>query len=89
MLSSEHTTQAIPHPDVSVIIPSFKGAPHVRPCLNALMAQITTCAYEVILVDSSQDATHDIVAKEYPDVRLFHFDKRCSVGKARNIGVEN
>jgi len=80
--------QTMTHPDVSVIIPSFNSAPHVRQCLNALKAQITTYSYEVILVDSSQDATHEIVTKEYPDIRLFHFDERCSVGKARNIGVE-
>ena len=88
VVSSEQPTQTLTNPDVSVIIPSYKSAPHVRQCLDALKAQITTCSYEVILVDSSQDATHDIVAEEYPDVRLIHFDKRCSVGKARNIGVE-
>ena len=89
VVSSEQTTTPLTHPDVSVIIPSFQSAPHVRQCLDALMAQITTCSYEVILVDSSQDTTQEIVTKEYPDVRLFHFPERYSVGKARNFGVEN
>jgi len=87
-MSSELTMQVMTNPDVSVIIPSFNSAPHIRQCLDALKAQITTCSYEVILVDSSRDGTQDIVAEEYSDVRLFHFDERCSVGKARNIGVE-
>lgn len=88
MIRSHPTTQTMTNPDVSVIIPSFKSDPHVRQCLDALKAQVTTCSYEVILVDSAQDATQHIVAEEYPDVRLFHFEERCSVGKARNIGVE-
>lgn len=88
MRSSENPTSIMTKPDVSVIIPSYKSAPHVRHCLDALKSQITTCSYEMILVDSSQDETQKIVKEEYPDIRLFHFNARCSVGKARNIGVE-
>lgn len=88
VISREHTKDTKTAPDVSVIIPSFKSAPHVRQCLDALKIQIATCSFEIILVDSSQDATQQIVTEEYPEVRLFHFDERCSVGKARNIGVE-
>lgn len=88
MIDSEHVTPTVGHLDVSVIIPSYKSAPHVRHCLNALKAQITSRSYEVILVDSSQDETSEIVTKEYPDVKLIHFQERCSVGKARNIGIK-
>ena len=84
----EHMKQIDSNPNVSVIIPSYNSAPHIRQCLNALQSQITTCSYEVILVDSSQDETREIVTEEFPGVRLFHFHERCSVGKARNIGVE-
>jgi cellulose synthase/poly-beta-1,6-N-acetylglucosamine synthase-like glycosyltransferase len=28
------------------------------------------------------------VADEFPEIRLFHFPQRCSVGRARNIGIE-
>ncbi len=88
MQRSELATNPTTNPDVSVIIPSYKSAPHVRQCLDALKTQMTTCFYEVILVDSGQDDTQKIVTEEYPDIRFFHFDERCSVGKARNIGVE-
>ena len=42
VVSSEQPTQTLTNPDVSVIIPSFNSAPHVRQCLDALKAQITT-----------------------------------------------
>ncbi len=40
------------------------------------------------MVDSSNDGTENIITKEFPEVRLFHFQERKNVGTARNIGVE-
>ena len=75
-------------PKVSVILPSYNSAPHIRQCLATIRAQTTKLPFEVILVDSSHDGTDQIVAEEFPEVRLFHFQERCYVGKARNIGVD-
>ena len=80
--------QMVGAPQVSIIIPSYNSASHIRQCLATLRVQRTTIPYEVILVDSSDDGTDHIVGEEFPEVRLFHFAERCSVGKARNIGVE-
>ena len=73
---------------VSVVIPSFDSAGHIRQCLRALRAQSTDLPFEIILVDSSQDGTPHTVAKEFPEVRLFWFPDRLPVGAARNVGVE-
>jgi glycosyltransferase involved in cell wall biosynthesis len=75
-------------PVVSVVIPSYNSASYIRECLRALRAQRTELPFEVILIDSSDDGTDRIVADEFPEIRLFHFPQRCSVGRARNIGIE-
>jgi glycosyltransferase involved in cell wall biosynthesis len=74
-------------PLASVVIPSYNSAGHIRRCLRAIRAQRTSVPFEVILVDSSRDGTELMVAEEFPEVRLFHFPKRKSVGEARNIGI--
>jgi glycosyltransferase involved in cell wall biosynthesis len=75
-------------PVVSVVIPSYNSARHIRRCLRALFNQRTDLPFEVILVDSSDDGADQITAAEYPQVRIFHFNERCLVGTARNIGFE-
>ncbi len=75
-------------PLVSVVIPSFDSARHIRQCLEALRAQVTNLPFEIILVDSSKDGTDQIVANHFPEVRLFSFRERLSVGAARNVGVD-
>ncbi len=60
-MSPEHTTQTMTNTDVSVIIPSFKSTPHVRQCLDALKAQVTTCSHEVILKIAHKIAAETIL----------------------------
>lgn len=75
-------------PVVSVIIPSYNSKTWIRKCLNAICSQVTQLPKEVIVVDSSDDGTDKIVANEFLEVRLFHFEKKLNAGLARNKGVE-
>jgi len=75
-------------PAASVVVPSYQAACHIRSMLRSLVAQDTSLAYEIIVVDSSTDGTDRIVAEEFAQVRLLHFDRRCHVGAARNLGIE-
>src|ERR1700683_5093816 len=75
-------------PLISVVMPSYQSAKDVRSALRALEAQETSAPYEIIVVDSSTDGADQIVGKEFPRVRLFHFPERRQVGTARNIGVD-
>jgi glycosyltransferase involved in cell wall biosynthesis len=54
----------------------------------SIRAQSTKLPYEVIIVDSSDDGTKQIVIDKFPEFKLFHFPVRLSVGEARNIGVK-
>lgn len=69
---------------VSIVIPVYNEARHIRSCLEAIAAQTQT-PYEVIVVDNnSSDETADIVA-EFPFARLLREQKQGRVF-ARNTG---
>jgi glycosyltransferase involved in cell wall biosynthesis len=74
---------------MSVVIPCYNGSATIRQCLTALGDQtISLDEYEVIVVDSSDDATPTIIKSEFPWVRLLRRDERVPVGAARNLGVQ-
>ena len=76
-------------PIVSVIVPCYNSERSIRLCLDAILAQQTAIPYDVVVVDSSVDQTPQIVAREYPSVRLIHLDRRTPAGAARNVGVRS
>ncbi len=76
-------------PVVSVVIPSYNSSGYVRGCIQSLLAQKTKLPFEIILVDSSDDGADRVVAAEFPQVRLLHYEERRDVGTARNIGIEH
>ena len=43
---------------------------------------------EIIVVDSSNDETPDIIRKEFPAVALHRLEKQTMPGRARNIGMD-
>ena len=75
-------------PIVSVIVPCYNSERTIRTCLHSILAQQTSVPYEVIVVDSSEDKTPEIVAGEFPSVRLIHLERRTFAGAARNIGAK-
>ncbi len=75
--------------DASVIVLSYNSQKTIRASLNSLAAQQTSVRFEVIVVDSSADATATIVSQEYPWVRLVRLTRRALPGETRNVGVEH
>jgi GT2 family glycosyltransferase len=75
------------HPELSVVVASYNSSSTIRDCLRSLREQVTRRRFEVIVVDSSCDATGDLVAAEFPEARLLRFAERKFPGAARNQGV--
>jgi len=73
---------------ISVVIPSYNSERTINLCLNSLLLQSYSFAYEVIVVDSSEDCTPHIIKKHFPQVRLIHFGQKTDPGTARNIGIK-
>jgi len=75
-------------PAVSVIIPSYNAEKHIEECLNSLQRPASPLNYEIIVVDSSTDATPAIIKTKFPEVRLIHLDRQTYPGAGRNTGVQ-
>jgi glycosyltransferase involved in cell wall biosynthesis len=73
---------------ISVIIPSYNSRKTISLCLNSVLNQSYIGAYEVILVDSSNDDTPAFIQLNYPSVKLIHFEEKTDPGTARNTGVD-
>lgn len=73
----------------SIIIPSYNSAATILPCLRSVTQQHFAEPYEVIVVDSSVDATPELICQHFPTVTLLHFDQRTDAGSARNIGIQH
>lgn len=83
------TTAHGPEPGctVSVVIPSYNSRDTVRACLDSVLRQETALPFEVLVVDSSDDGTDEMIRADFPRVRLHHSSTRLSCGAARNAAV--
>lgn len=73
---------------ISVIIPSYNSENTIKRCIDSLLCQSYQGDYEIIVVDSSDDRTPQIVSSSYPDVKLIHLEKKTDPGSARNVGIK-
>jgi len=74
-------------PVVSIVIAAYNARATIAACLRSLAAQVDAPAFEVIVVDSSNDGTAALVRREFPEVRLIELPRRVHPGNARNRGV--
>jgi len=75
--------------DVSVIVPSYNSSATIGRCLASIIDQSVDFAYEIIVVDSSTDRTRDVVAEQFPQVRMISLEQKTIPSTARNIGIRS
>lgn len=75
-------------PQISVVIPSYNSERTISACLQSVLNQKTSIPYEVIVVDSGNDKTAEIVKAQFPSVKLIKSQKRLYAGTARNAGIK-
>ncbi len=75
-------------PAISIIIPTFNGGAKLRACLEAIRAQKTGAAFEILAVDSgSTDGTLETLAEF--GVRTYRIDRKSfNHGGTRNFAIE-
>ena len=73
---------------ISIIIPSYNSEDTIIGTLNALHHQTFDGEYEIIVVDSSNDRTPEIIRQIFPKVHLIHLKTKTDPFKARNIGID-
>lgn len=80
-------TSSRAHALISIVIPSWNGVRHLPVCFNALRRQ-TLSPLEVILVDNaSADETRQLVARDYPEVKLIALPENRRFAGACNVGM--
>lgn len=77
-----------PQPEISVVIPAYFGAGTIADCLDSIVHALRGRSAEIIVVESSGDATAEIVRERFPHVKVVQSPTRLSAGGARNRGTE-
>jgi len=73
--------------DISIIIISYNTKEILRECLQITLKEIKSLNCEVIVVDNnSKDNSADMVASEFPQVRLIRSGRNLGFGGANNLG---
>jgi GT2 family glycosyltransferase len=73
--------------DVSVVVPAYFGAKTIADCLDSVQRATAGRRREIIVVESSGDATAAIIRERFPDVVLIVSETRLTAGAARNRGA--
>lgn len=75
-------------PGISIIIVTYNSADWIDTCLEALQQQVTTTAYEIIVVDNaSRDETVTRIRAGYPAVRLLVEPENWGFAGGVNRGI--
>ena len=89
MSGREHLVADGPAMGVSVIIVSWNARSFLLQCLDSIFAQAFRCPMEVIVVDNASAAgSPEVVARQYPQVRLILNSSNLGFAKANNIGIQ-
>lgn len=72
-------------PRLSVVIPSVYGFPYLGECLDALEQRCVDV--EIIVADSTDDATRREISESWPAVRLLCFESPTSIPELRAAGI--
>lgn len=92
MSSDENCGNSLPpidgEVDETVVIPAYLGKFTIGDCLRSLRLAMVGRRAEIVLVESSQDGTADLVRREFPEVRVLALSRQVSAGEARNLGIQ-
>ena len=76
-------------PEISIIIVSFNTCKLLRECLSSLLQVTLGVSHEIIVIDNaSVDQSAEMVAKEFPSVRLINSSINLGFGAANNAACK-
>jgi GT2 family glycosyltransferase len=75
--------------DASILIVSYNTRDLLRECIQALQRESLGVSYEIIVIDNaSSDGSADMVAAEFPEVRLIRSEINLGFAAANNRGLD-
>ena len=76
-------------PDVSILVVCYKSRDLIGNCLRGVYDFTSDCKYEVLIVDCSNDATGELVAKEFPEAIVVSNTENLGFGRGNNLLAEH
>jgi len=75
---------------ISVIIVSWDARDYLRDCLNSVRQTGAPGLHEIIVVDNaSSDGSPEMVAEEFPEVKLIRANENLGFARANNLGIRH
>jgi len=75
--------------DVSIIIVNYNTKALITNCIQSIYEKTTGIDYEIIVVDNaSVDGSQQMIAKNYPNIKLIELNENIGFGRANNEGVK-
>jgi GT2 family glycosyltransferase len=82
-------TTPLPRPDISILIVSFNTQRVLRECLESIERESAGLNVEVSIVDNdSSDGSPEMIARDFPAVRLVRSKVNLGFGAANNAALE-
>jgi GT2 family glycosyltransferase len=75
-------------PLISVVIPNWNGAHHLRVCLDSLRRQSYPQVELIVVDNASSDESLTLLGREYPEVRVVALDENRGFAGGANAGIE-
>jgi GT2 family glycosyltransferase len=72
---------------IDVIIPNYNGAPLLPTCLDALRRQTRRDFVVTLVDDGSTDGSLELLARDYPEVRVLALPRNRGLAAAVNAGI--
>lgn len=73
---------------ISAVVCNFNGEEHLPPCLSALRTQTRPLAGVLVVDNASSDSSRELVARDFPEVRVLALERNDGPCPARNRGLE-
>jgi GT2 family glycosyltransferase len=74
-----------PSPELSIVIVNWNTRERLRDCLASIAKHLSAVSHDVLVVDNdSSDGSADMVAEQFPDVRLIRNEENVGFGRANN-----
>ena len=75
-------------PKVSIIIVSWNTEKYLKSCLESVIRNVISIGYELFVVDNnSADASADMVASDFPSVKLIRNNANIGFARANNMAI--
>ena len=72
---------------IHAVVCNYNGREHLPPCLNALAAQTRPLAGVLVVDNASEDGSRELVARDFPGVRVLPLERNEGPCPARNRGL--